>query len=479
MRSNFSAAFFLLLADLFFTGLIILENDYSISPFMPVAPVMYALGVIILLQRKIIFRSIVALLVIATWFVRLVLVPLIYIMSGYSTVMETSAGTNELDSAALLMSFEFLCVCIFITISKKMDRIAVVDVGIGKDNDEKTKKFINLFTMALLFIAFYCVFKEPVALSTVSTVFDKLFETKEETMNRRIDLLWIKNNSKIIYHLFSNAVYYLQVLIPANLLSHINNSTKAKYERGKSLFFSIIIVLLSVVVTTDNNMDSVCIMLGAFFVVYFLYRDFFEKRLPFIIGAISVFIFAFLFAKTKTDLTGGNIFANLSSTFCAYFSAPPNVSAGFAMRYDDKLTILFGDIVSAVPYMSLIFPGLPTSLPIYNQIVYGYAGRTDQIIPLITTGYHYLGLFAPVLTVGVYAIAFQMEYQFKQARNTFNQVIYAVLMINMTVVPCTLGFTNTIRRLSLFVPLLIFARINSRRHDVSEHSVIKQDASYI
>lgn len=451
-------------------GLLCIYNDYSISALMPLAPIIYGLVFgLVYTRRRYAFNSIVVLMLFAIWFLRLVLIPCIYVMSGYVSNIQTSAGTDNLNMAVLLVGYEFITVGVFLVTSKKISIISNTTQMEGVNSSNKTKQFVRIMVIAIIMVAILCVLRNRSVLAAISSIFEKLAGTTESAIERRREFLWVRSNSRLVFQLFFNAVYYLQILIPASLITFVINKRNKVGSNTRGYFLCLLIAASSVLITTDNNIDSVCIMVACLLVIIISYRNTVAHKIPFLIGLVGLFILYFLFTKagtfaatSGTNNSAGNALEGISATLCAYFSAIPNVSAGLAMRYSNKLSTLFGDIVAGIPYMAAFFRGYPTSVTIYNEVVHGYTGVVNQIVPLIISGYKFFGPFAPVLTVLTYCIALNMEIKMRKSHVVFNQVLFAVFVVNLAIGPCIFGFPNTIKRLCHFVPLIILANINER-----------------
>ena len=444
-------------------GLLCIYNDYSISALMPLAPIVYGLVFgLVYTRRRYAFNSIVVLMLFAIWFLRLVLIPCIYVMSGYVSNIQTSAGVENLNMAVLLVGYEFITVGIFLITSKKISVICNTIQIEGVNSSNKTKQFVRIMIVAIIAIAILCVVRDRSVLAAISSIFEKLTGTTESAIERRREFLWVRSNSRLVFQLFFNAVYYLQILIPASLITFVINRRNKFGSNTRGYFLCLLIAASSVLITTDNNIDSVCIMVACLLVIIISYRNTVAHKAPFLIGLVGLFILYFLLNKVGTSNSSGNALAGISATLCAYFSALPNVSAGLAMRYSSRLSTFFGDIVAGVPYMAAFFRGYPTSVTIYNEVVHGYTGVVNQIVPLIISGYKFFGPFAPVLTILTYSIALSMEIKMRKSHVVFNQVLFAVFVVNLAIGPCIFGFPNTIKRLCHFVPLIILANINER-----------------
>ena len=442
---------YLLIASLLF-----FFNDYSISPLVPFLPVVYAMVFALVYEaKKEVFNSLAVFVIFVIWFLRIVIIPFVFVLSGYVSHINVDAGINHLNSATILMSYEFVCVGFLVLLSKKIDIVTKKDYLLHYCN-KRMSVFVLLIILLIFAFAVICVIYDKSLLALISSISDKFVHDADLQMERRRELIYAYGNSKLIYSLFFDSIYYLQILIPACLLSFIVQK-EANVSR-KGLFGSFLIVCGSICITTDNNIDSVVIMLACFYVVALAYKKTMDRFLfPFFVLGV-VFIFAFLFRKNGNEIDLS--FSSLSLTLCPYFASLPNVSAGFSIIFDNKLETFVGDIISGVPFMTAFFKNFPKTVVLYNEMTHGYSGYVNQIVPLITSGYHYLGFFAPVFTLIVYSIAFKMEQCLKNSKTIFSQVIFVVFVINLSVGPCVFGFPNTIKRLCMFIPLFVLAILN-------------------
>ena len=93
------------------TGVLFVINDYKISLFMPLSPIIYTICfLVIYLKRRKAFNSIVVVIIYTMFFFRMVIVPVIYVASGYTSVIRTASGVQYLNEAVMLVGFEFICV---------------------------------------------------------------------------------------------------------------------------------------------------------------------------------------------------------------------------------------------------------------------------------------------------------------------------------------------------------------------------------
>ena len=456
----------MLLIYVFFVGVLFINNDYTVSALMPWAPLFYgAMFGLLYWQKKKAFNSVVVVIIYAMWFLRMVITPGIYVLSGYSSTVLTSAGTDNLNFAVLLVIYELFCVTFFLLLNKKVgadSSFVSTENEVALKNTVKTNQYVTLIIFILLLLALFAVWRDRNVTASISSVFSKIGGDVSADVERRREVLRLRNETNLMYHLFFNCVYYLQILIPAGLLAFIKrkNSDSAN-EKG--FLISILIAFAAVLITTDNNSDSVCIMLAAFFVVFFNYRNKTRRYFPYIITAVIAFIAVFLLSKTGYGAEGSDFISDISKLMCAYFASFAHVSAGIAVEFSNKMATFFGDIVSGVPYMMVFFKGYPQSVLLYNEIVYGVGGARNQIMPLIATGYHYLGLLSPAFSIIAYYIAIKAENKMKQSKQILSQVVYAVLVINMSIGPCFWGLSSHIKRLVLFIPLLVLVYINERK----------------
>lgn len=450
----------ILLVYLFLLIIICLNNDYTLSMLLPLLPIIYGMGIYVIYNiNKNLFEAKVILIVLAVNFFRLVVIPCIYILSGYSSIIKTSVGTEHLNTATLLLSFEFICTVIYFIKSKRcrrLNKFKIYEVENGKVGISKLPKIV---IVVLICIVLGCILVDKRSLALVVTIFHRFTDTYDEAIGRRMIFLQLEDSAPLIFNLAFQSIFYLQVLIPAWIVSYTINH-KVGTSINKRIFLSLLASMTAIIIITDNNIDSVCCLLACLVVVYSVYEKKMSKILPLMVIFFVGFVTTYLFAKTGIVSDDGLGLENISNTLCAYFASLPNVSCGFEVEYADKLKTFWGDIVSGVPYMTFFFRGLPKSVTLYNTVLHGRTGITNQIMPLISYGYQYLGIFAPLFTILEYCLAIYLEEKFLKTNVTFNKVLYAFMFINFSVGPSIFGFSNAIKRFCLYIPLFIIAYIN-------------------
>ena len=464
MRRIIEKYFFILIGIfLIFSSILIINNNYYVSPLIVLLPIVYiTCFFIVYFRRPGAFDSFVIIIFFAINFIRLIITPGIYVLSGYVSNIETSAGIDNLNLAVLLILFEFISVTLMIMISKKIKKIRNLDRKKELINNLPIRKMVVLLILFLIIIALLCVYLDNSVLSTITTIFDRFIGSDESALARRILFLKTREESSIIFNIFFQDIFYLQILIPTCLISY-GVSKRKKISENKGFILGLLISIISVIFVTDNNIDSVCILLACLTVMYSLYQKRMSKILPILFIIVGGFIILLLFAKVGL-LSGAKIeLSELSIILNAYFASLPNISCSFDMEYVSKISTIFGDIVSGVPYLTIIFNGYPTSLTLFNLVAHGYSGLNNQIMPLISYGYQYLGVLAPTFTIIVYNIALHFELKYKETNLVFNKILYALMFINLSVGPSIFGFPNTIKRLCLYIPLLILIKINNKR----------------
>lgn len=451
--------FIAILVIIVFSIISIVNNNYSISPLLPLLPVLYLLCfIIIFAKRPTVLKSTSVMIIMSIFFIRIVIIPAIYVLSGYSS--KISVNSTNLNYATLLQMWEFFWVFIMLLVSKKISKLNENKQKIDTMNIDKTKGITKLAILILVLIAIICVLKDRNVLVVISTIFNRFFGTTEDAITRRVLFLELNSKSSLVFNVFFQSVFYLQILIPAYLVAVMAQKKMKKDDKG---FYGILLIsIISIIFVTDNNIDSICIMIACLIVMYNLYEEKTKKFLPFIGTVLTVFVLLFLFSKTGI-LTNDMDLKSISRTLSAYFAALPNISLTFAMSYTNKIKTFFGDIIAGVPYLMAIIKNYPQSLHIYNTTLYGYEGMSDQIMPLISYGYQYLGLLAPLFTISSYGLALNLENKSNCTKSAFNKVLYSLMFINLSIGPCIFGFPNIIKRICLYIPLLLLININEKR----------------
>ena len=435
-------------------------NDYSIAPILPMAQLSYIISFGLLYElRADIFQSLVVKIILISWFIRLVVAPFIYVLSGYRSFIVTGSGEAHINEATLLLIFELFVTTLLLMTSKKIDG-AYGETSLNKTifRNSRVKSITLISILTLIIMAVWCVLKNRDVLAIITSVFTKLKNDKMESIARRNILLNLNGTRSVPYRLFGMCIFYLQILIPAWLLTLI--ISKSNKVSKKEYLLALLVVVFSGFVTTDDNRDTVCLVLACLVVVYSKYKEQLKNKMPILFGVFILFASSFFLTKTNIDIHENDAIANVSSTISTYFSSIPYVSASFDVKYENRLDAIFGDAVSGVPYLVYFFKGHETSVAAFNTVVHGYSGKTNIIMPLISYGYQYFFVLAPILTVFTYYIAICFEEKFVQTSITFNKVIYAVIFVNLSLAPCTLGFPSILHRCCFYIPLVLLTNAN-------------------
>ena len=216
------------------TGVLFVINDYRISLFMPLSPIIYTICfLVIYLKRRKAFNSIVVVIIYTTFFLRMVIVPVIYVASGYSSVIRTVSGVQYLNEAVMLVGFEFICVTLFILSSKKIIDITYYSIVTDIDGDIKIKKYVKTIIVILISIGIICILLDKSVLVIVSTVFNRFTDTEQMNIKNRQMLIEVKEKSSIVFNLFIQVVFYLQILIPAYVISYVTRKRREQKRRQK------------------------------------------------------------------------------------------------------------------------------------------------------------------------------------------------------------------------------------------------------
>lgn len=430
------------------TGFITISNDYKICALMPFLPLMFLfLFTVLVAKKRSSFSSIVTLVIISGYFVRMILCPLLLSTSEYTTEIRNNSAFNYMNEAVLLLSFEFLIVILFMFSSKNITRLNHTP-NITKFNVERLHPVVYICLIGIFLFFFVCVFfLSQDYLMYFKGIIQVFQATDAERILRNNAFSEFRNSSsRIIYQFYSQAMYFGQVFLPAYLLYIYTNIFINGQQKSKSKYRGVVvclaIVLLSFSIITEDYAKSIYIAAAVVITVWFSYPEKLKKIIPILIVIGAVLSFSTLLIKAHLFSSENFGLSDLSKLINAYFASPSNISCGLATVYYDKLYILWGDITRSVPLLAHFFVDLPRSQDLFNATLYGLYGWTDQIMPAICYGYKYLSILAPLPILLLYNLAYKYEMRFKASVSIFNKTIYAFLMISFSIYPSMYMLTS-------------------------------------
>ncbi len=400
------------------------SGDSLAVGFLPVA-YFIVLGMAALFNKDF-FNNIAFLILIAVFFMRMVVYPVMVVMSGIIVRYANHHLLKYIGSAVALQVYEYI-VC-----------MAGAIIWLKKDSAVSQRKLrvMNIQGCVIFPLIAAAIFG-CVLYPSVLGRFKLLFQ-----FDPLYDAAWDKNLTQIKSSLSSGVYYllywFLNVMRYAVLyycLIAINRRSHGKKQLPYLLFSFMLLPLIAIYTGNDRAAG----VYGLFAYVMLLSKLYpaYEKKIfkialygIAIIAAIVLLLFPILKQRNYNQAASA-IFSYMNYHINAYFGGTVNIAAALDME-PLKVSTIVGDIVQSIPLLPGLIQGTTSSTEIFNSTIGANIKTAAQIMPNIGLGVSYLGpLFAPIFSL----ILLRMGLRFySRSKNTFQ---YFIGMFGMLY--CVLG----------------------------------------
>lgn len=410
---------------------------------LPILPIMFAICFFIAFNTyQYLFKKLSVTIIIATYFFRMVILPVIIALGDYSiffgsytVVITYDLVSNNMNNAILLLCYEALVVFIVLATSKFTNgdhNSNNKKIHFNKQFGKKTLLFKIILILMLVFIG--CALIIYPVLSNYFSFFVAT-STESDIANSKALLTMKESVPSVIYWSYIFVCRFLQVFLPILTLQFIYSQYGA-YKQKRAILLSLIVIILVFSFMTPEKVTSILLAIILFVVSCKLYPGM-RKIAPPIMLLLITFTFIGLLFKSGIYRQDYNFWKNISTTFNAYFSGPLNVSAALSMNYNVSLKVIIADILDAVPFMSHFLKDWAATTPeYYNYSIKGNGAQVTKIIPMVGQGYFYFGfILAPIFSFFSIKIAIMFEEKVYRNSNIFKKYIYLFATASFAISP--------------------------------------------
>ncbi len=450
--------------------IIVFQNDYNKSTTLPILPFLF---LILFFVSSYVFRniggSITTMIAYFGFFIRMVISPLIIVLSEYNIEIPNNGWEKHITDAVLLIAYEYLAFFVYLMGSKRAAKIKRLRDG-EYVQDRISSQRINYLTKVIIvgsigFIAF-CLITNPSYIITFKNIFDFLGASESDIIVKNNLYIQMISNSSSLYTLFTTAIVFVQVIAPATILNAIYKGRQdysQYWKRRFGLLLSFLVLILSLSILTEDHAKTIVLCAAIFMTLANVYPVEMKNWIPvFVIGGFAGAVFLLL-VKTGVFIGKYDGIQSIARIANTYFAGVPNVAIGLSLNYPDKLSTLGGDFFRSIPIIAHFFMHLPRSQDLFNYAYHGVSGYTNEIMPTICYGWQYLGIFAPALTLFIYHHCYKLEEKFIFDNKVFNKAIYAYLLIYFAICPFMYMFTSFLTMFWYSLIFMIIIRSNSER----------------
>ncbi len=420
-------------------------------------------------------------LILALFFVRMVLSPFFMCLGSYQVTINHNIDQNTIYAIGLVC-YEALLVFFFLYYVNfmKTSKVNIGNVTLKKNESRKStrifsfefsknKQFIiySALIASILILIIISVIIVPDILSGFRPITDMVnpnFSSFEDAyLVTKFGTTFIKKLAIVVGIYLIRAICILLPTYVLVVISKLNNQSIMNKILSWLVCF---IPLLCVGGTIAQSLIYVVVLI---LLRSFLYPSKNTYKILFAVGATCcIFIFAY-WTMREIMTEGEDFLGDFSKRFSAYFSGVNIVSGTFNMPITAKnqITYFIYDYLSTMPFGNTVF-GLDSSIPSIHVFFNNCNLTQGQIPTTIGMGYYYFGfLFAPIYSL-IFAIVVNLfSIKIYRVRNPFTIMRYLLTIIwfSMGIVMYNIEITLT-NYFTIILPLYIMELVSFKREEL-------------
>lgn len=458
-KRNFLIIITLLVLCIIVTLNMIINQNISMIILLPYT---YLIGVVILsILDNNWSNSMVKLIIVAMYGVRMVLYPLVCFVENNIHELEINENFNR---AIFLQIYEYMIIILTLNIFKVNNHEKRYDINIDKNNTKRIKNVV----MLLLFVSVILIILYPQLINIFRPII--FSSTEDEIIWTRNKLLGKENMPMLAYYLGSWLIRLMRLVLMYFLIVSIKNS-KIKKDHVKILL-SLLVIASMLMITTDDKANGIYAAFTLFLLLSKLYSDKKDKIVKY--GILSMCLITILvmvihpLMQNKNTVQTDKI--NYSKKINAYFSSTVNIMAGLNMPTVDSVKYVKGDIFRYIPLVLAFFTDNPQSNDLFNQVLGVDVEYNSQIMPNVIQGYFYFGyILSPCFSIILACVAIISEKKSKICNDTFGYYIYIYSSILASMGIVLYYFSLTVYLFLQYIfPIWVMYRIFKRRSKQNE-----------
>lgn len=373
---------------------------------------------VVFYYKKYLFTRVSLTIMTGFYWIRMVVTPVVMSLGKYAIIPQNTSFFAYMDKAIVLACYEAAVIFIALAVmSRHLKKKSVVNRAAVYFPQKYSQVFIALLFSMIGFMALMILSDPNLLRMHFIPIWGAPAGWKlNSTIGRSLDGSGY-GPLGIFVTMMPLVFCFLQILLPPVLVNRVLIKQE-KRSPWMTAFLALIIVGFVFIVATESRAYSVICAVSVLFVIITLSdRNVRKYCVIFLVGALAAGI-CMLWIKQGAHDIGYSTMQSISRILTSYFSGPQNIAASLQAGNELKtlgIALLPADIMQSVPYaLTLIAPlmkdGLYTSNHLFNEALYGYSLRTDQILPAVGMGYLYFGfVLAPVVPLFTAWMAVRLE----------------------------------------------------------------------
>lgn len=396
---------------IFFDG----QQGYKLLPFLPFS---YLFSLLINKTRIVTETPNIGIFIYySISLLRLVILPLLYIIYGYYEVIEYNSVSNT-PKAILLMAYETIAIAISLNVSIR--NTEKISVKLSQPYKATVYKRLSVITLALILVGVILNHITPEVLQSYTTIFDMIKTGKippeQNYLVRKYGVNFVKKLSLVS----SNYLFkILKLLIPMCLVTVLQ---RKEGVLRKSL--AILVCLLPFLYVSGSiavSFHYLFLIASLFIVIQGKRPDVIFK--PLIIAMITIMLYLVIRVSISSNENTGAMIRTIN----AYFSGVNIVSGSFNLEggLPLRLHYFLCDIFGSIPFSGTLF-GID-GMTINEYFCYSNE-CSGQIAPTIGLGcYYFSPILAPLYSVFFIKLSETFGKRFYSEENPHLRVIYVAI----------------------------------------------------
>lgn len=346
------------------------------------------------------------LIMISLYFVRLVMLPLLY---TFNIDIQLFEGKSSVEShfmqACILMTYEYLVVQLTLYCYehwKKTKKIRLPNITSRVDIGKIVIGFITIYVFAI-----------AVFLPQYSADFKTVFELDNADFSvANVGAEYgVGTIGRVLKTLFSMFVQLFRVLFPAFLICQV-----FEHNMNSNIASCILVIgcFLQFMFLTSTFAEAIVSCLSIVLLYTKLYPH--KLRMTFLFLGISTFGMVVLYFAVRYFVNGtsslyskGNgAIGYTAQIINAYFTGVDNVAAMFNVPSGYENESFWAGVLGAIPFNSTLFGNRGNKLQYYYNM---YNNAYGQIPPTIGAGYYYFGVFLSPMISGLFVLLSMRYYR--------------------------------------------------------------------
>lgn len=406
------------------------QEEKGIYEYLFFLPLLYGLLNIFffkLYDRKSIFKYVILLLL----FVRYVVVPSLIFIEGFpKDLYYLSYSSETIIKSIFLICYEMMCIFAVIWFFERKRNCIVTYKS--KYNFMNATNFgkLNIFTIIIITFTIALYLKFPALFRNYYFIFNDSIQETTITFNEQLKSS-VPNGLRWVGYTFGEITRYILISRILALLCE-----KYKYKPlNRYLYLAIIVIVLNAIITTSRQMINLIIT----FVFFIQIIEMFPRKKKFLISisTISLFILSlvliiYYFKSSLSYHTLSSIIGSYTNGFYDVYQSLRSFDLSHIGVFERMELFILGDSLGFVNIFNTLLyrMGQINSTLIYNYYLYGSGISGGKIVPMISQGYLYFGIFfSPVFTVTSVVLMYKFEERVIKAKGSFLcNMIMAILL---------------------------------------------------